>query len=213
MIPQVYIICCTIVRDILIAGVADDATAITWLPTALDPDDTHEATKSAFTFLRPTASVPRTSSVRETQKTQGTGSYDYSDASSVGQFPAFHFSIHSLTSLSHLASQAQSDMQKPGAKGVKTSQKVTVLAAVLEVDGPDTIHIKKGAEAGKEVSLLKLILGDEDGCVCKLTAWRETAESWGGVDPVDTAPRVKRGDVVLLESASRLSTRHLLPTC
>lgn len=143
--------------------------------------------------------------MEEVQETQGTGSYDHSDASSVGKFPDFHFSIHGLTSLSHLAAQAQSDIQKPGSEASKTSQKVTLLAAVLEVDGPDTIHIKKGAEAGKEVSLLKLILGDEEGTVCKLTAWREVAESWGGADPAVTAPRVKRGDVVLFESASHPS--------
>lgn len=177
-----------------------------------NPTDTHEATKSAFTFLRPTASVPGVRSARETQDTQGTGSYNYSDASSVGKFPAFHFSIHSLTSLSLLVAQAQSDIQKPGEKGDKTSQKATILAAVLEVDGPDTIHIKKGAEAGKEVSLLKIILGDEDGLVCKLTAWREVAESWGGADPADTTPRVKRGDIVLLESASRHSAHHRMLT-
>ena len=179
-----------------------DPTSITWLPITPDATDDHEATQSAFTFLRPTASVSRFRPARETQETQETGSYDYSDASSVGKFPDFHFSIHSLTSLSHLAAHAQSDIQKPGAEASKTSQKVTLLAAVLEVDGPDTIHIKKGAEAGKEVSLLKLILGDEEGAVCKLTAWREVAESWGGADPAETAPRVKRGDVVLLESAS-----------
>ena len=44
--------------------------------------------------------------------------------------------------------------------------------AVLEVDGPDVIKIGKGPETGKEIGLLKMILGDEDGAVCKLTAWR-----------------------------------------
>lgn len=181
---------------------ADDATAITWLPTVQDVTDTHEASRLAFTFLRPSASV---ANIHPAEETQGTGSYDHSDASSVGIFPDFHFSIHDLTSLSHLAAQAQSDAHKPGAEGSKTSQKVTLLAAVLEVDGPDTIHIKQGAEAGKEVSLLKLILGDEEGAVSKLTAWREVAESWGGSDPAETeTTRVKRGDIVLLESASYL---------
>ena len=38
---------------------------------------------------------------------------------------------------------------------------------------------------------------------------REVAESWGGADPDETTPRVKRGDVVLLESAYRLGVPHL----
>lgn len=75
------------------------------------------------------------------------------------------------------------------------------LAAVLEAEGPDTIRVKRGVDAGKEVSLLKLIIGDDDGAVCKLTAWREVAESWGGADP-DVPTSIKRGDVVLFESTS-----------
>jgi len=69
--------------------------------------------------------------------------------------------------------------------------------AALEVEGPDTIRIKKGTDAGKQVSILKMILGDEDGMVCKLTAWREIAETWGGVG---NSLAVKRGDVVLIEN-------------
>ena len=71
--------------------------------------------------------------------------------------------------------------------------------AVLEVEGPDTIRTKKGPKAGEEISLLKMILGDEQGSVCKLAAWREVAEVWGGSDGNGTA--VKRGDVVLIESS------------
>ncbi|KZT71673.1 hypothetical protein DAEQUDRAFT_92262 [Daedalea quercina L-15889] len=177
-----------------VADPQDETAGITWLPTA---NETRDVSKSALTSLRPTASMSRLRSVLETQ---GTGSFEYSDASSVGRFPAFHFSIHSLTSLSQLVAHAQEDLQRTGASGHKGSRKVSLLAAILEVEGPDTIRIKKGAEAGKEVCLLKLILGDEDGCVCKLTAWREAAETWGGVDAASAAPSVKRGDVVLLEN-------------
>jgi hypothetical protein len=119
----------------------------------------------------------------ETQETQ---SYNYSDASSIARFPSFHFALHSLTSLSSLPTTSS-----------KGSRKVNILLAVLEVEGPDTIHIKKGADAGKEVAILKLILGDEEGCICKLTAWREVAEAWGGVGD---AVGVKRGDVLYVES-------------
>ena len=68
---------------------------------------------------------------------------------------------------------------------------------MLEAEGPDTIRIKKGSDAGKEVAVLKLILGDEEGCVCKLTAWREVAEDWGGIGD---AVGVKRGDVLYIAS-------------
>jgi hypothetical protein len=45
-------------------------------------------------------------------------------------------------------------------------------------------------------------LGDEEGNVCKLVAWREIAEIWGGVsaDNESESVGVKRGDVVLIQS-------------
>jgi hypothetical protein len=69
--------------------------------------------------------------------------------------------------------------------------------AVLEVEGPDTVRLKKGKDAGKEVAILKMILGDEGGTICKLTAWREVAERWGGQHD---SVAVRRGDIVLIES-------------
>jgi hypothetical protein len=42
------------------------------------------------------------------------------------------------------------------------------------------VKIKNGADAGKEVAVLRMIVGDEDGRVAKLTAWRDVAELWGG---------------------------------
>lgn len=117
----------------------------------------------------------------ETQETQ---SYDYSDASSIARFPAFHFSLNSLTSLTSMAKSR-----------VKGTKKVTLLLAVLEVDGPDSFYFKKGKDAGKESFVLKMILGDEEGNVCKLTAWREVAQDWGGAGQEIGA---KRGDILLL---------------
>ena len=113
-------------------------------------------------------------------------SRSYSDASSIARFPTFHFNLHTLTSLSQLSESK-----------FKGSIKVNVLLAVLEVEGPDTIRIKKGPEAGKEVTILKMILGDEEGTACKLTAWREVAEEWGGSGKSVAA---KRGDIVHIES-------------
>ena len=129
-------------------------------------------------------------SLQETQESEETMTYNYSDASSIGRFPSFNFSPHSLTSLSTL-----SVLSKSG----RGSRKVAILVAVLEVDGPDTITIKNGAEAGKQISMLKMILGDEEGNVSKLVAWRDIADVWGG----NTAyPAVKRGDICYIESMS-----------
>jgi len=75
--------------------------------------------------------------------------------------------------------------------------KISALQAILEVEGPDTIRIKSGKDAGKEVAVLRLILGDEGGSISKLIAWREVAERWGGQQ---NTVAVKRGDVVLIES-------------
>jgi hypothetical protein len=49
-----------------------------------------------------------------------------------------------------------------------------------------------------------MILGDEEGNVCKLTAWREVAEAWGGTGEALAA---KRGDILLIESKLRLPRR------
>jgi hypothetical protein len=164
----------------------NQTTLYTWPPTA---DETGRRDISAPSFLLDISKSHQMQTQFETQETQETQSYgNYSDASSIARFPSFHFSLHSLTSLSGLS--------KSGASGTR---KVTVLLAALEVEGPDIIRIKKGADAGKEVSLLKMILGDEDGSVCKLTAWRQVAEVWGGEGD---ATALKRGDIVFIDSTS-----------
>jgi hypothetical protein len=128
----------------------------------------------------------------ETMETQDESiSYNYSDASSIARFPAFQFNPHSLTSLASLNNYSHRRTE---------SRKVALLLAVLEVDGPDTIRIKKGVDAGKDVSILKMILGDESGQVCKLTAWREIADAWGG--NIYNSPAVKRGDIVFIDRTS-----------
>ncbi|KAI0769391.1 hypothetical protein BD413DRAFT_477912 [Trametes elegans] len=168
-------------------------TIITWPETTQASDDVSRS-KVDVTFLRPTASISR---IRETEETQETDSYNYSDVSSIVQFPAFHFSLHALTPLDTLINQAEAARAR---HMPKTSHKVTVLAAVLEAEGPDAIRVKKGPDAGKEVSLLKLILGDESGGIVKLTVWRQTADDWGGLNPAVLTPPVKKGDIVLLDN-------------
>ncbi|EGN95781.1 hypothetical protein SERLA73DRAFT_76843 [Serpula lacrymans var. lacrymans S7.3] len=162
-------------------GRKDETTVITWPPTQNNRLD-----RSAPSFLYPSQSHIQ-QSMHGTYETQETDSCDYSDASSIARFPSFQFSLHTVISLSSLHAYS---------KAGKGSQKVCVLLAVLEVEGPDTIRIKKGSDAGKEVSILKILFGDEDGNVCKLTAWREIAETWGGNG---TAPALKRGDVAYIK--------------
>ena len=103
------------------------------------------------------------------QEMEETISYNYLNASSIGCFPLFTFNSHSITSLSTLIS--------PSAKG---SWRINILAATFKVEGPDTVMIKRGYDTGKQVLILKMILGDNLGNVAKLTAWREVADLWGG---------------------------------
>lgn len=77
--------------------------------------------------------------------------------------------------------------------------KTCLLLAVLEVDGPDEVTIRRGPDAGRVVSVLRLIIGDEESTIRKLVAWREVAETWGGA--AQEAVGIRRGDVVYFESA------------
>ncbi|KAI0747713.1 hypothetical protein C8Q80DRAFT_691478 [Daedaleopsis nitida] len=172
-------------------------TVITWPATTQGDGNDRTRSVGDITFLRPSASVSRIRSQLLTQETQDTASYVYSDASSIGNFPGFHFSLHSLTSLATLTAQAHAAR---GRQAAKASRKVTLLVAILEMDGPDYIRIKRGPDAGKEVALVKMILGDESGGICKLSAWREVAEDWAGVNFDVPTPRTKKGDIVLLEN-------------
>ena len=114
--------------------------------------------------------------------TSTTNSYVYSDTSSIARFPDFQFS---LGTLSELAS----------ARG-----KACLLLAVLEVEGPDEVTVRRGPDAGHVVSVLRLIVGDESSTIRKLTAWREVAEAWGGA--TQDAVGIRSGDVVYFESTS-----------
>ena len=161
-------------------------------------------------------------------------SFAQTSTSSIGAFPSFHINPHALSSLASLAaisSQLASGNQLGARRAAQ--QKVSLLAAVLDVEGPEFIVLKRGPEAGREVAILKLIIGDGDeeddegqngrriesnrGSVCRLTAWRDVAEQWGGdlsigdsfadadISRAHIQGRpgvVKRGDIVYLESKS-----------
>ncbi|KZV71959.1 hypothetical protein PENSPDRAFT_751338 [Peniophora sp. CONT] len=149
-------------------------TMFTWAPTQPSRLETD-------TFLR--ASPSRRQTRGETQfDSQGTSFT--SDASSLLRIPDFRLNLNTVSPLSSL-------------RGVTVPRKINVLLAVFEVEGPTSIKVKKGPDAGKEVSVLNLTLGDDDGIVCRLTAWREVADTWGGLT---SATGVKRGDIVSLEN-------------
>ncbi|KAL4064191.1 hypothetical protein V8B97DRAFT_1876103 [Scleroderma yunnanense] len=186
------------------------STFMTWPPTPAAVDQSiNNITTDQPSFLLPSQSQPPPPGTYETQETV---SYAYSDEdgcspSTIARFPNFQFSLHSLTSLSSLSNASKSASARDHfyhrQQGPGSSRKANVLVAILEVEGPDMIKVKKGIDAGKEVSILKMILGDEEGCVCRLTAWRDTAEVWGGYgsDP-DPPLAMKRGDVVYFENIS-----------
>ncbi|KAF7318139.1 hypothetical protein HMN09_00322000 [Mycena chlorophos] len=175
-------------------------TFFTWPPTgapAADDESRSQSQHAIPSFLEVSKSIPRATqapleSQFETQMEESQSfNRDLSGAGSesIAHFPAFHFSLNALTPLSALMK----------ARGKGSNTKVTMLLAVLEVDGPDTFRFKKGKDAGKESHVLKMILGDEEGNVCKLTAWREVAQDWGGSGDDIAA---KRGDVLLLTGES-----------
>ncbi|KIM77516.1 hypothetical protein PILCRDRAFT_617244 [Piloderma croceum F 1598] len=152
---------------------SDQTTAITWPPTAAEnTTDSLPAQSKRAQIISSASASGRQLSLYATQETQETAS------------------LHSLTSLSTFSALSKSR---------KGSSNAAILVAALEVEGPDSITVKKGADAGKQISLLKMILGDEYGNVCKLTAWRDIADEWGGNV---TSPGVKRGDICLIENVT-----------
>jgi hypothetical protein len=194
----------------------DQTTLISWPPTNEDqagssvaedpkPQPSASASLSNITANRTTSTSFFDSGILETQ-TQSFDDYSDEASGSIGRFPTFHFNIHSLASLSVPAAPAP---HRGGGSGHGhnppnkiPARKVNLLLAILEVEGPETITIKKGVDAGKQIALLKMILGDEKGGVGKLTAWREVAEDWSGMNNSgrDGSGGCKRGDVVYLES-------------
>ncbi|KAI6124739.1 hypothetical protein EDD16DRAFT_1475007 [Pisolithus croceorrhizus] len=179
----------------------DVTTFLTWPPT---PAATQPSKKSVKATSLPSFVLRSQSQPQATYGTQETA-YSDENTSSVARFPNFQFSLHTVTALSSLCSTlcGQDQVRQ------KNSHKVNVLVAVLEVEGTDTVKVKTGPRAGQEVSILKLILGDEEGCVCRLTAWRDTAEVWGGYGmDSDSPPALTRGDVVYFENVLAASSSH-----
>jgi hypothetical protein len=142
----------------------------------------------------PTSSYPQPSESQDTsmnEESSGDVTRDSSDASIV-RLPTFGIPINHLASLKQL-------MQPNAAREMSNSKKISVLAGILDIDGPEYIRIKKGVDAGLEVALLKIMVGDEDGGICKITVWRDLAEEWGQL--------LSRSDVVLFRGETN-STWH-----
>ncbi len=160
-------------------------TLITWA-TSTQPERERDSASRGFSLRNSMMSGTRSSSLwqhnnLETQLS-ATTSYVYSDTSSIARFPNFQFS---LGTLSELAS----------AQG-----KTCLLLAVLEVDGPDEVTVRRGPDAGGVISVLRLIVGDEASTIRKLMAWREVAETWSGA--TQDVVGIRCGDVVYFESTS-----------
>ena len=155
------------------------------LPSEQYPSPTNEC----FDF----AELPPTSSpVQDTQETNFESTF-ISGRSSILLYPLFSFNVHNVLQLSSVVQRA---------RGVAPeSIKASVLVAIVELEGPDTVTTKKAHLEGSKISRLRLTVGDDDDSIVSLTAWRETAERWGNTtDEVG----LKRGDVVFLESLSLL---------
>ena len=159
---------------------SDQTTLITWAGSTQPEDSTSRLLLRTSMISGGQSSSLWQHNNLETQIT--TTSYVYSDTSSIGRFPNFQFS---LGTLSELAS----------AQG-----KTCLLLAVLEVEGPDEVTVRRGPDVGRVVSVLRLIVGDEASTIRKLTAWREVAEAWGGA--TQDAVGIRCGDVVYFESTS-----------
>ncbi|PAV19204.1 hypothetical protein PNOK_0604800 [Pyrrhoderma noxium] len=136
-------------------------------------------------------------------------SFAHTSTSSITSLPSFVIDMYKLVRLSSLAPSSEHVANLP--------RRINVLVAVLEVDGPSSVVLKKGPDSGKEVSFLKLMIGDNDGSLCKLTAWRETADIWGGSSMGDSdfsrigGDGVQKGDIVYIENVQVSHSKISIP--
>lgn len=159
-------------------------------------DSVQSSLRAPFPPTSQTVPESRCPGTRRTQRTSfeesaETESQNVSD-SSIMHLPTFHIPLRQLVKVSSLlefCNEVGND-DPFAAGGSRTIP--AVLVAIMDVDGPTTITLKKGLDAGKEVALLKLVLGDPEGGMIKLTAWRDAAERWG--------TEIRKGDVVLLQN-------------
>jgi hypothetical protein len=135
---------------------------------------------------------PTSSPPQETQQTEFESTL-ISGRSSICVYPLFNFSIRNVSPLSSILQRAKGTAPEP--------LKASMVVAIIDLQGPDSVTIKKGMNEGTKVSRLELTIGDDDDSIASLTAWRETAEKWGNATE---EAGVKKGDVIFLESGSSL---------
>ena len=130
------------------------------------------------------ASLDTTSMSDESYSRDMTSTFDTElDNISIARLPSFYIPVNQLSSI-------ETTLRKENS-GCPT-RKVCLLVAILDMEGPNVVRIKKGTDAGKATAVLGLVVGDEEGKVAKITVWRERAEEWGGM--------VRKGDVVYMNS-------------
>ena len=105
------------------------------------------------------------------------------DNISIARLPSFYIPVNQLSSI-----EAVLRIENSGSP----TRKVCLLVAILDMEGPNVVRIKKGKEAGKETAVLGLVVGDEEGKIANITVWRERAEEWGGM--------MRKGDIVYMRS-------------
>jgi hypothetical protein len=103
------------------------------------------------------------------------------DNMSIARLPSFHIPVNRISNIESVLRIENS---------AHLTRKVCLLVAVLDMEGPNVVRIKKGKDAGKDTEVLGLVVGDEEGKIAKITVWRERAEEWGEV--------VRKGDVVYM---------------
>lgn len=106
------------------------------------------------------------------------------DNISIARLPSFYIPVNQLSRIEAVLRIENSH---------SPMRKVCLLVAILDMEGPNVVRIKKGKDAGKETAVLGLLVGDEEGKIANITVWRERAEEWGGM--------VRKGDVVYMKSA------------
>ncbi|KAI6096550.1 hypothetical protein EV401DRAFT_2247628, partial [Pisolithus croceorrhizus] len=140
----------------------DDEPATTFLTRPPGPAATQPSKKSVSTTNPPSFPLTSESQPQATYGAQDTA-YSEKNTSSVTRFPNFQFNIYTAISLSSLRNTLcwRDEVRQ---------KKVNVLVAVLVVEGVNTVYVKSGLRAGQESPVFKRILGDEEGCVCQITA-------------------------------------------
>jgi len=101
------------------------------------------------------------------------------DSTSIARLPSYHIPVNQLSSIASVLRMENS---------AYPARKVCMLVAILDMEGPNVVRIKKGQYAGQDTVVLGLVVGDEKAKIAKVTVWRERAEEWGGM--------LRKGDVV-----------------